>query len=68
MKVLSDALLKRQTAEDLLTKKCNVKWVNDLRTILDLINDFTKQNYTPETDFDEYEINIHENNLFLNAS
>ena len=45
MKILSDAILKRQTAEELLTNKYNVRWVNDLKTILNLINEFTKQNY-----------------------
>ena len=64
MKVLSDALLKRQTAEELLTKKYNVRWVKDLREILDLINDFTKQNYKPQTDFEEFEIKIHDNKKY----
>ena len=64
MKILSDALLKRQTAEELLTKKYNVRWVNDLREILDLINEFTKQTYKPQTDFDEYEIDMHDNKKY----
>ena len=64
MKILSDALLKRQTAEELLTKKYNVRWVNDLKLILDLINEFTKQNYKPQTDFDEYEIDMHDNKKY----
>ena len=64
MKILSDALLKRQTAEELLTKKYNVRWVNDLKIILDLINEFTKQNYKPQTDFDEYEIDMHDNKKY----
>lgn len=64
MKVLSDALLKRQTAEELLTKKYNVRWVKDLREILDLINEFTKQNYKPQTDFEEFEIKMHDNKKY----
>ena len=64
MKILSDALLKRQTAEELLTKKYNVRWVNDLREILNLINEFTKQNYKPQTDFEEYEIKMHDNKKY----
>ena len=31
---------------------------------MDLINDFTKQNYEPQTDFEEYEIKMHDNKKY----
>lgn len=64
MKILTDALMKRLTAQEIKTKKYSVKWTKDLRSLLDLINEFTKKTYTPKTDFNEYEIKLTKNKKY----
>jgi len=64
MKILTDALMKRLTAQEIKTKKYNVKWTKDLTNLLNLINEFTKKTYTPKTDFNEFEIKLTTNKKY----
>ena len=64
MKILTDALMKRLTAQEIKTKKYSVKWTKDLTHLLDLINQFTKKTYIPKTDFDEFEIKLTRNKKY----
>lgn len=49
IKILGNALLRRQAAVEHLTKKVNKKWVLDLQIVVGLINDYTMTVYHPQS-------------------
>ena len=56
IKILGDALLKRQTSIELLTNKSNTEWVDDLKDIVDLINEYTMKTYKPQSGLEHIDI------------
>ena len=56
IKILGDALLKRQTANELLTNKSNVEWVDDIKNVIKLINEFTMMTYKPQSGLEHIDI------------
>ena len=53
IKILGNALLRRQYAIEHLTKEPNRKWLKDLRTVVGLINDYTMTVYHPKSGLEE---------------
>jgi hypothetical protein len=58
IKILGNALLRKQYAVEHLTQEPNRKWVRDLRTIVDLINDYTMTVYHPKSGLEEDSLDV----------
>jgi hypothetical protein len=48
IKMIGSALLKRQNAQELITKKQNKEWVKYLKELIDLVNKYTDNHYVEE--------------------
>jgi hypothetical protein len=58
IKILGNALLRRQYAIEHLTKEPNRKWLKDIRTVVGLINDYTMTVYHPQSGLEEDKLDI----------